>query len=163
VTTSTEQSNSTDETERTHHRAAFTAAIYGVVSIAAVIVTWEADGNDWHLCEIIVGYMVAMWLTHSYAAIVADDGLHSWPRIVRAEFPVAAAALPALVVAALGTTLGWGEEKTAGFALATCAVTLLGIQTNIVRRDHTSRRGIILTIVADMAIFGLILYLHTVF
>jgi hypothetical protein len=157
VTTSNEQA------DRTHHRAAFTAAIYGVVSIGAVIVTWEADGNDWHLVEIIVGYMLAMWLTHSYAAIVAEGELRSWPHVVRSEFPVAAAGLPALVVAIVGTLLDWGENATAGVALAVCAVTLLTIQANIVRRNGTSRRGIVLTVGVDMAIFALILFLHTVF
>jgi hypothetical protein len=157
VTTSTEQA------DRAHHRSAFAASIYGAVSIGAVIVTWEADGNDWHLVEIIIGYMVAMWLTHSYADLVAQGELRSWPHIVRSEFPVAAAGLPALAVAVLGTLLGWGPAKTSGVALATCAVTLIGIQADAVRRDGASRRRIVLTVAADMAIFALILYLHTVF
>jgi hypothetical protein len=79
----------TIEAPATARRASYTSAIYGVVSIAAVIVAWEADGNEWHLIEVISGYLLALWLTHSYAALVGSGEFAPWRHVLRHEFPVA--------------------------------------------------------------------------
>ena len=143
-------------------RAAYTSAIYGVVSIAAVVVTWQADGNDWHLVEVIAGYVVTLWMMHSYAAWVTTGHFRSWYHVVWDEFPVAAVGLPALAVAVLGQLLGWGQAATADLALLACAITLLSLQTKVVRGVGVSSHRIVMTVVFDMVVAGIILTLHVI-
>jgi hypothetical protein len=146
----------------TTERAGYTSAIYGVVSIAAVVVAWEADGNEWHLIEVITGYLLALWLTHSYAAMVSTGQFRVWSNVLRHEFPVAAAGLPALGIAILGQIFDWDIEEASDLALIACAVTLFGIQANVVRHMGASRRRLILTVVCDMVLAAVIVSLHIV-
>ena len=144
-------------------RAAYTNAIYGVMSIAVVVVTWEGDGNEWHLVEVISGYIASLWLLHSYAALGATGRLRPWWHVVLEESPVAVAGLPALGMAVLGLILGWSDQMEAGFALVACGVTLVALQTTIVRRYGASRRRIMTTIAIDAGLAAVIVWLYTVF
>ena len=148
------------EPGREEQRLAYTNAIYGVVSIAVVIVTWEADGNEWHLVEVIAGYIATLWMLHSYAALGATGQLRSWWPAVREASPVAAAGLPALGVAVLGLVFGWSEKTEAALALTACALTLVFLQTSVVRRLGVSRRRIVTTVAFDMAVAAVILGLY---
>ena len=152
----------TIEAETTERSGSYTSAVYGVVSIAAVIVAWQADGNEWHLIEVITGYLLALWLTHSYAALVSTGTFRSWRGVVGHEFPVAAAGLPALGVAVLGQIFGWNIEEAADLALTACAVTLFAIQASVVRRMGSSRRRLVLTVACDMVIAAVIVALHII-
>lgn len=151
-----------EQASATTRGAAYTSAIYGVISIAAVIVTWEADGNEWHLVEVIAGYSITLWMMHSYAALVASGHVRPWLHIVREEFPVAAAGIPALGVALLGQLLAWDIEETSDLALVACAATLVAIQTHVVRRNGANRRRVITTVGFDMTLAAVILVLHIV-
>jgi len=146
----------------TARRASYTSAIYGVVSIAAVIVAWEADGNEWHLIEVISGYLLALWLTHSYAALVSTGQFTPWRRVLAHEFPVAGAGLPALGLAVLGQIFRWDIEETSDLALIACAVTLLAIQASLLRHLGAGRRRLVLTILCDMVCAGVIVSLHVI-
>jgi len=148
------------EPNRDEHRGAYTNAIYGVISIAVVVVTWEADGNEWHLVEVIAGYIVSLWTLHSYAALGATGQLRPWWHVAREEFPVAAAGLPALGVAVVGLILGWSEPTEAALALTACALTLVALQTSVLRRIGASRRRIARTVGVDMVIAAIILCLY---
>lgn len=148
---------------RDRRRGVYTNEIYGVLSIAVVIVTWEADGNEWHLVQVIAGYILSLWLLHSYAALGATGELRPWWHVVIEESPVAAAGVPALAVAVLGLILGWSDPMEAGLALAACAVTLVVIQTSVVRRIGASGRQIVTTVVIDMVIAAVILVLYITF
>ena len=152
----------TIEAEATERRGSSTGAVYGVVSIAAVIVAWEADGNEWHLIEVITGYLLALWLTHSYAALVSTGTYSSWRAVVAHEFPVAAAGLPALGMAVLGQIFSWNIEEASDLALIACAVTLFAIQASVVRRMGASRRRLVLTVACDMVIAAVIVALHII-
>ena len=152
----------TIEAPATARRASYTSAIYGVVSIAAVIVAWEADGNEWHLIEVISGYLLALWLTHSYAALVSTGEFAPWRHVLRHEFPVAGAGLPALGVAILGQIFKWDIEEASDLALIACAVTLFAIQASLLRQLGASRRRLVLTVVCDMVCAAVIVSLHVV-
>jgi len=131
-------------------RLVYATAVYGALTIALVVVEWEGDGNEWHLVEVIAGYVATMWLTHSYASLVSRGEFRSWFEVARDEFSVAAAGLPALGIALLGQLLAWDQTETAVLALIACAVTLVGIQVAIVRSLGFSRRRVMSTIVVDM-------------
>ena len=150
------------EAEVLERRVAFATAIYGALTIALVVVDWEGDGNEWHLVEVIGGYIVTMWLTHTYAILVSAGEFRSWFEAARQEFPVAAAGFPALGVALLGQLLHWDENETANLALLACAVTLVGIQAAIVHQLGFNRRRLILTVVVDMLWAAVILTLHII-
>ena len=138
----------------------FATAVYGALTIALVVVDWEGDGNEWHLVEVIAGYIVTMWLTHTYASLVSTGEFRSWFEVAREEFSVAAAGLPALGVALLGQLLHWDQNETADLALIACAVTLVAIQAAIVHRLGFTRRRLMVTIVVDMLWAAVILTLH---
>jgi hypothetical protein len=148
------------QAETSERRLVFATAVYGALSIALVVVEWEGDGNEWHLVEVIAGYVATMWLTHTYASLVSQGDYRSWFEVAREEFPVAAAGLPALGVALVGQLLGWDQNETADLALIACAVTLVAIQVAIVRQLGLSRHRVILTVVIDMLWAAVILTLH---
>ena len=150
----------TQQAEFSQRRLVFATAVYGALTIALVVVDWEGDGNEWHLVEVIGGYVVTMWLTHTYATLVATGEFRSWFDVAREEFSVAAAGLPALGIALLGEFLHWDQNETANLALLACAMTLVGIQIGVVARLGFSRGRVLLTIVVDMIWAVVILTLH---
>jgi len=150
------------ETETARSRTIHATAVYGALSIALVVVTWEADGNDWHLVEAIAGYAVTLWLLHTYAALVSEGSFRHWRAAARDEFPVAAAALPALGVAVLGELLAWGQEETADVDLIVVALTLVVIQATILRDLGFNRRRLVMTLSVDVILAAVILVLHVV-
>ncbi len=141
-------------------RLLFATAIYGALSIALVVVDWEGDGNEWHLVEVIAGYVITMWATHTYAALVTTGELRRWSDVARHEFPVAAAGLPALAIAVIGQALSWKQEETADLALIACAVTLVAIQVKLVRQLGRGRNRVISTVAVDMLLAAIIVTLH---
>jgi len=143
-------------------RLVFATAVYGALTIALVVVDWEGDGNEWHLVEVIAGYVATMWLTHTYAALVSIGEFSRWFDVAKEEFSVAAAGVPALAVALLGQFLHWNQNETANLALLACAVTLVGIQVAIVGRLGFSRGRLLLTLVVDAIWAAIILFLHVV-
>ena len=147
-------------TESVRKRWASTIAIYGVVSIAIVTIAWESDGDDWDLPGLILAYIVLIWLTHTYAKFVAEGVGHSWWRAARDEFPVAAAGLPALVASAIGA-MGHASEATEySITLATCAITLLVMQTVILRVEGASSGRVVLTAIYDLLAGAVVIVLH---
>jgi len=148
------------EAQVPERRLVFATAVYGALTVALVVVDWEGDGNEWHLVEVIAGYVITMWLTHTYASLVSTGEFRSWFDVAREEFSVAAAGLPALGVALLGQLLHWDQNETANLALVACAVTLVAIQVAIVHQLGFSRRRLMLTIVVDMIWAAVILTLH---
>lgn len=146
--------------ETVEHRLVYATAVYGALSIALVVVEWEGDGNEWHLVEVIAGYVATMWLTHTYAALVSRAEYRSWLEVAREEFPVAAAGLPALGIALVGQLLGWDQNETANLALVACAITLVGVQAATVGHLGFSRRRLLLTVVVDMLWAAVIVTLH---
>ena len=148
--------------EAPESRLVYATAVYGALTIALVVVDWEGDGNEWHLVEVLAGYVATMWLTHTYAALVSRGEYRSWLEVAREELPVAEAGLPALGVALLGQFLHWDQNETANLALLACAVTLISIQVAIVRHLGVSRRRVILTVIVDMVWAGIILALHII-
>ena len=146
--------------EASERRLVYATAVYGALTIAIVVVDWEGDGNEWHLVEVIAGYVVTMWLTHTYASLVSLGEYRSWFDVAREEFSVAAAGLPALAVALLGQFLHWDQNETADLALVACAVTLVGIQAAIVRHLGFSRSRLLLTLVVDAIWAAVIITLH---
>jgi hypothetical protein len=148
--------------QRAEKRLAYATAVYGALSIALVVVEWESDGNEWHLVEVIAGYVATLWLTHTYASLVSRADFGSWFEAAREEFSVAAAGLPALGVALLGQLLGLNQETVADLALLACAVTLIGVQMTIVRQYGANRRRVVLTVVVDMILAAVVITLHIV-
>jgi hypothetical protein len=152
----------TEQAQTTSRRLIYATAVYGALTIALVVVDWEGDGNEWHLVEVIAGYVATMWLTHTYAALVATGEFRDWFAVAREEFSVAAAGLPALAVALLGQFLHWDQNETANLALLACAVTLVGVQIGIVHHLGYSRNRLLLTLIVDMIWAAIILVLHVV-
>jgi hypothetical protein len=148
--------------EAPERRLVFATAVYGALTIALVVVDWEGDGVEWHLVEVLAGYIATMWLTHTYAALVSRGQFGALFEVAREEFPVAAAGLPALAIALVGEFLHWDQNETAILALLACAVTLVAIQIAIVRQLGFSRERVMLTIVVDMIWAAIILTLHVV-
>jgi hypothetical protein len=147
-------------TEAPERRLVFATAVYGALTIALVVVDWEGDGVEWHLVEVLAGYIATMWLTHTYAALVSRGEFGALFEVAREEFSVAAAGLPALAIALVGEFLHWDQNETAILALLACAVTLVAIQVVIVRQLGLSRERVLLTIVVDMIWAAIILTLH---
>jgi hypothetical protein len=152
----------TTETRAVPRRSALSAAVYGVVSIAVVIVASEGDGARWDIVELIAGYVVLIWLTHVYADAVSAGTEGSWVRSARREAPVALAGLPALGAATVGATLDWPQERTAVVALVACVVTLLYVQGLTLRSSTSTRGRLARTIVVDLVSAALIVFLQVV-
>src|SRR3982751_6662682 len=98
-------------------RWASATAIYGLVSVAVVIVAWESDQGRWDLTLLIVGYLAVLWLTHSYARVVSAGPGGSWRQALSSELPVAVGGIPVLVVAVLGALVELDDEAMSTVAL----------------------------------------------
>jgi hypothetical protein len=152
----------TTGTRAVPRRSALSAAVYGVVSIAVVIVASEGDGARWDIVELIAGYVVLIWLTHVYADAVSAGTGGSWIRSARHEAPVALAGLPALAAATLGATLNWPPGRTALVALVACVVTLLYVQVLTLRSSTSTRASLARTVIVDLASAAMIVFLQVV-
>src|SRR3954467_1697663 len=120
--------------EQVEQRWTSSTGIYGLVSIALVIVAWESDGGDrWDLPGLILGYIVRLLLTHTYAHYAARGVDGSWVRALWHELPVAAAGAPALVVAAIAALVDATDDMASGLALVACGLTLVAMQIAILR------------------------------
>jgi hypothetical protein len=150
----------TTQDETSEQRAVRATAVYGALTIALVVVTWEADGNEWHLVEVIAGYAATLWLLHIYAALVSRGTFRPWREVAREEFSVAVAAIPALGVALLGVLLAWPVQDVADLDLLVCALTLVVMQATIVRQLGFSRRRLAMTVGLDMVCAAVIVVLH---
>jgi len=147
--------------ERTRRRWA--NGVYGVVSICLVIVAWESDGGSrWDLPELILGYIVLLLLTHTYAEYAASGIKGSWLRAFLSEFPVGVGGVPALVVSFFAALANVNDDTASGLALAACGLTLLAMQIAIIRPAGASRGQIVRTVVFDLVAGGLVVFLHIV-
>jgi hypothetical protein len=143
-------------------RGALSAAVYGVVSIAVVIVASEGDAARWDIVELIAGYVILIWVTHIYADVVSAGTEGSWIRSARHEAPVAIAGLPALATATAGATLNWPPGRTATVALVACVVALLYVQAMTLRSSTSTRAHLIRTVVVDLVSAAMIVGLQVV-
>ena len=76
------------------HRAQFAVAVYGIISIAVVVVAWDADGDPWELAALAIGYALAIWLAHSFANVVSGGPEATWRAALVHEEPVMIGAVP---------------------------------------------------------------------
>jgi hypothetical protein len=141
-------------------RLAVGSAIYGVVSVAVVIVAWEGDGDRWDLVQLLAGYLAALWLTHVYAVVVSEGMDSSWTEALRLELPVAAAGVPALAASLVGALVKWDVETTSDVALLACAATLLALQAAVLRGSRARMQHLVATVVINLLCGGMIVFLH---
>ena len=120
--------------------------------VTAVVATLSED-EDISAAEIFSGVAVTMlvfWLAHIYAGAVAerlgrDSGLR-WPElkaVVAQEWPMAQAALPALVILALGWAGVLSRDTAVDGAIAAGIAALAGWGFVIARRSRMSALGTI--------------------
>src|SRR6266540_1524350 len=104
--------------EKVARRWASSTAVYGLVSISLVIVAWESDGGDrWDLPYLILGYIVLLLLTHTYADFAASGVNSSWRRAFWHELPVTVGGVPALVVSFIAALANANDQTAAALAL----------------------------------------------
>jgi hypothetical protein len=140
-------------------RRRFAVAVYGIVSIAVVVVAWQPDGDPADLPFLAAGYALAIWLAHSFANVVSGGANASWRVALRHESSVMAGAVPVIVVALLGVLFGWSATTVEVLALCSLMALLAAVQLVLLRTAPPEQRRLGATLVLDLISFVLIVLL----
>jgi hypothetical protein len=141
------------------HRAQFAVAVYGIISIAVVVVAWEPGGEPWELAALAVGYAVAIWVAHSFANVVSGGKEATWRAALVHEEPVMAGAIPVIVAGLLGQLFDWNTDTVELVALLGLGALLAAVQTLLVVSTPADDRRLVATVVLDLASAALIVVL----
>ncbi|WP_084962741.1 hypothetical protein [Thermoactinospora rubra] len=116
------------DTQSPRPRAEYAGAVYGSLLAASVAVGSAVDGTPLPatgLVTVLISTGAVFWLAHVYAHVVAQGTPPTW-RWLRAagrqEWPVAQAALPPAITAALLSGLGMSDTVATWGALAAAVV-----------------------------------------
>lgn len=103
-------------------------ALYGTISAAVIVAGWKGTVPS-DLVFLLLGYVLTLWLAHSYANFVAHGGQKSgWSDLrhtLAHEWPVAQSGLIVAAVVAGGAVLGADAADTQDVALLVCLVNLI--------------------------------------
>jgi hypothetical protein len=142
-----------------HRRSQLAVAVYGIVSVAVVVVAWEPDGDPADLPFLAAGYAIAIWLAHSFANVVSSGADASWREALRHERPVTFGAVPVVVIACLGLLFDWTTTTIEVLALISLVVALASVQLVLLRTAPPERRRLGATLVLDVISFAVIVLL----
>ena len=140
-------------------RRRFAVAIYGIVSMAVVVVAWEPEGDAVDLAFLAAGYAVAIWLAHSFANVVSGGANASWRVALRHETSVMAGAPAVVLISLLGALAGWSSTTIEVLALCSLVGLLAAVQLVLLRSAPPERRRVGATLVLDLVTFLLIVLL----
>jgi hypothetical protein len=144
---------------RHFQRAQFAVAVYGIISLAVVVVAWEPGGKPWELALLAAGYAVAIWLAHSFADVVSGGPDTTWRAALVEEEPVMVGAVPVVVIALVGQLLGWEPAVVELLDLLSLVALLVVVQIFLVRTASPDRRRVGGTLIVDVLVFLLIVVL----
>jgi hypothetical protein len=142
-----------------HRRSQLAVAVYGIVSIAVLVVAWEPDGDPADLPFLAAGYAVAIWLAHSFANVVSSGADASWRDALRHERPVMFGGVPVVIIGVLGLLFDWSATTIEVLALVSLVVSLVSVQLVLLRTAPPERRRLGATLVLDLISFVLIVLL----
>jgi hypothetical protein len=140
-------------------RRRFAVAIYGIISMAVVVVAWEPEGDAADLAVLAAGYAVAIWLAHSFANVVSGGANASWRVALRHETSVMAGAPGVVVISLLGALFGWSTTAIEVAALFSLIGLLAAVQLVLLRSAPPEQRRVGATLVLDLVSFLLIVLL----
>jgi hypothetical protein len=140
-------------------RAQFAVAVYGIISIAVVVVAWEPGGEPWELALLAAGYAVAIWLAHSFANVVSGGPETTWRTALVEEEPVMVGAVPVVAIALLGQLFGWKAALVEFLDLIALVALLIAVEVFLVRTAAPGRRRVGGTVILDVIFFLLIVVL----
>ncbi|MEV0150768.1 MULTISPECIES: hypothetical protein [unclassified Nonomuraea] len=120
------------DTDEAPERVEIGGAVYGSL-LAASVVAGSAAGAPSSVADLVVLLIstgVVFWIAHVYVRLV-EHGLHplTWRRIRaagRADWPLAQAAFPPAMAAALASVLGLSDSVAAWVALGVAVATQVG-------------------------------------
>ncbi len=143
--------------------AQIAGAVYGTISAAVIVAGWKGTTPS-DLVYLLLGYVLTLWLAHSYANFVAlGGGRTGWDGLRHTlvhEWPVAQSGLTVTAVAAGGALLGADAADTQDVALIVCLVNLVTWQLIAYRsgppvQPSTLRVGLVVNTIIILAIVGL--------
>jgi hypothetical protein len=125
------------------------------------VVAEYASSSASRLALLVLGYGASMWLAHGYAAVVTTE-VATWGSALRHSWPVAEAALPALVVVGTAALFGWPNEIAVPLALVACLANLVAVQVAVLLGGgRRSRRRVTATVALDVVAGALVLAVLT--
>ena len=134
-------------------------AVYGIISIAVVVVAWEPDGDPWELAALAIGYALAIWLAHSFANVVSGGPDAKWRTALVHEEPVMIGAVPVVLAATLGGLFDLSAETVDLLALIGLMVLLAVVQIVLLRTAPPHKRRVGATLALDLISFLVIVVL----
>jgi hypothetical protein len=140
-------------------RSGFAVAVYGTISLAVVVVAWDAEGQVWDLVFVVIGYTLAIWLAHAFATVVSGGHGATWRAALSHEKPVTLAAVPVVLLTVIGGLFGWSLDLVEGLALISLAVLLAVLQIVLLKSMPSDNRRVGSTVFLDMVAFFLIVLL----
>lgn len=137
--------------------------IYSSLAVAVVCLAWSGDDVRNLGLEILV-YSLALWLFHIYARVVHGGweartraslrhwAIHEWPHIE--------AAVPALLVVAIGWAARLDPIRTSDLAMWVTVVNLLAWQVVILRPARRSVPALMITIGINTVVLAALVVLR---
>ena len=138
-------------------------AVYGTISAAVIAAGWKGD-TAVDLVFLLLGYVLVLWLAHSYADFVAHggrkDGFADLRHTMVHEWPVAQSGLTVTAAAAATAALSADATTTQDDALVTCLVNLVVWQLIAYRSGprvdaSTMRVGLVVNTLIILLIIGI--------
>ena len=140
-------------------RSEFAVAVYGTISLAVVVVAWDAEDDVWDLVLVVIGYSLAIWLAHAFAAVVSGGPEATWREALVREKAVMVGAVPVVVVAVIGGLLGASTDLVELLALVSLAVLLAVLQIVLLKSMPSDNRRVGGTVFVDLVAFFVIVLL----
>ena len=140
-------------------RSEFAVAVYGTISLAVVVVAWEPEGEPWDLVFLTIGYSLAIWLAHAFAAVVSGGPEATWRAALAHEKAVMLGAVPVVAIGVIGALLDWSPEAVETLALGALAALLAVLQIVLFKAMPSDNRRIGSTVLLDLVAFVVIVLL----
>ncbi|MGW7478727.1 hypothetical protein ACWGH8_09125 [Nonomuraea muscovyensis] len=145
----------------------YVGAVYGSLLAASVVAGSAADGtptSPGDLVVVLISTGVVFWIAHLYVQVVGRGAPLTWPRLREAgrqEWPLAQAAFPPAIAAALASALGMSDAVASWAALAVAVAGQVTWAVGAAVRTRSSTSVVVLSGLANLVLGLAIVLLKT--
>ncbi|MFG3441339.1 hypothetical protein ACGF0J_29190 [Nonomuraea sp. NPDC047897] len=158
---------STPDTDASRDGTQYAGAVYGSLLAASVVAGSAADGTPTpagDLVVVLISTGVVFWMAHLYVRMVGQGAPLTWRRLRaagRREWPLAQAAIPPAIAAALASALGLSDAVATWAALTVAVAAQVGWAVTAAVRTRSGRGVVVLSGVANLVLGLAIVVLKT--
>ncbi|MFI7439338.1 hypothetical protein [Nonomuraea indica] len=155
------------DTQDSHDGARYAGAVYGSLLAASVVAGSAADGTPMaagDLVVVLISTGVVFWLAHLYVQVIGQRATLTWRRLRdagRREWPLAQAAVPPAIAAAMASALGLSDTVATWAAMTVAVTAQVGWAVAAAVRTRYDRGVVVLSGLANLVLGLAIVVLKT--